>query len=101
MVKTKIGNVDEFEEGHKKVITLDWKSVLIVKRDGRIYALEGRCSHMGISLEKGTILDETIRCPVHGAIFDLATGRRLQNMQAKDIKSYLVTQEGNELFIDL
>jgi nitrite reductase/ring-hydroxylating ferredoxin subunit len=101
MVKTRIGRVDDFEEGYKKVVTLDWKSVLVVKTDGKVYALEGRCSHMGISLDRGTIIDGSIRCPAHGAVFDLATGKRLQNLQAKDIKSYPVTQEGDELYIDL
>jgi nitrite reductase/ring-hydroxylating ferredoxin subunit len=101
LVKTKIGNANDFEEGCKKALTVDWKSVLIVKKDGKIYALEGRCSHMGIPLERGAVVDATIRCPGHGAVFDLATGKRLQNLQAKDIKSYKVTQEGDELYIDL
>jgi len=101
MAKTKIGNANEFEDGFKKAITLDWKSILIIKKGGRVYALDGRCSHMGVPLEKGTIVDDTIRCIAHGAVFDLTTGKQLQDMQARDIRSYEVTQEGDELFIDL
>jgi nitrite reductase/ring-hydroxylating ferredoxin subunit len=101
VTKTRIGGVEDFEEGCKKSLTIDWKPILIVKTDGKIYALEGRCSHMGIPLERGTVVDETIRCQVHGAVFDLNSGKRLQNMQAKDIKAYKVTREGDDLFIDL
>jgi len=63
--------------------------------------VDGRCSHMGIPLERGIVLESTIRRPAHGAIFDLAGGKVLRNLQARDIRSYPIIQEGDELFIDL
>lgn len=63
--------------------------------------IDGRCSHMGIPLERGIVFESTIRCPAHGAVFDLASGKVLRNLQARDIRSYPIIQEGDELFIDL
>jgi len=56
---------------------------------------------MGIPLERGIVFEGTIRCPAHGAVFDLASGKVLRNLQARDIRSYPIIQEGDELFIDL
>ena len=56
---------------------------------------------MGIPLERGIVFESTIRCPAHGAVFDLAIGKVLRNLQARDIRSYPIIQEGDELFIDL
>jgi len=101
MVKVRAGNVNDFYEGSKKLMTLNMRQVLIVRTDGQFFAVEGRCSHMGIPLDRGTVFEGKIRCPAHGAIFDLATGKVVQNPQARDIKVYPVTIEGDELFVDI
>ena len=32
---------------------------------GRVFALEGRCAHLGADLGQGTVVDETLRCTFH------------------------------------
>jgi nitrite reductase/ring-hydroxylating ferredoxin subunit/uncharacterized membrane protein len=45
--------------------------VLLLRKDGRTYALADRCSHRGCSLHEGQLRDDTITCPCHGSTFRL------------------------------
>lgn len=50
------------------------KQILLAKQDGRIYALSNRCTHYGAPLHMGVLGNKRIRCPWHGACFNLETG---------------------------
>lgn len=53
--------------------------ILVVNLDGTHYALEDRCSHEDFELSAGSVHagDSSIECALHGARFDLASGRAL------------------------
>ncbi|SRR6266508_585698 len=51
---------------------------MLVRRDGRIFALANRCSHRGGPLHKGRITDGRVRCPWHPSTFSLQDGSILQ-----------------------
>lgn len=59
-----------------KPVCVDAKGapVLLVKRNGRIYAIGEVCSHLGGPLAEGTIEGNGIRCPWHGSRFSLENG---------------------------
>lgn len=46
-------------------------ALLLVRKQGRIYAVADRCSHRGCALHKGELVAETIVCPCHGSTFRL------------------------------
>ena len=48
--------------------------ILIVRREGKIFALAETCSHLGGPLAEGTLIDNTVRCPWHGSRFSLEDG---------------------------
>ncbi len=48
--------------------------VVLVKQDGKIYALTAVCTHAGGPLDEGTLEDDTIVCPWHGSRFCLKDG---------------------------
>lgn len=48
--------------------------VLLVKNEGRIYAVSNKCPHMGCTLARGSLWGMTVRCPCHEWTFDLRTG---------------------------
>jgi nitrite reductase/ring-hydroxylating ferredoxin subunit len=49
--------------------------VLLARSEGKVYATINRCSHAASSLSIGRIRRGTVMCPLHGARFDLASGR--------------------------
>ena len=51
--------------------------VLAGRTDAGWFAVENRCSHAGSPLHEGRVRRGAILCPLHGARFDLATGKCL------------------------
>jgi len=51
------------------------KSVLVAKVDGEYCATGSVCPHLGAPLGRGVFRLGRIRCPWHGACFDLSTGK--------------------------
>lgn len=56
-------------------ITILGEELVLVRRDGRIYCLEGRCKHRGVPLSEGRFeFPCTISCAYHGWTYNLSTG---------------------------
>jgi nitrite reductase/ring-hydroxylating ferredoxin subunit len=49
--------------------------VLVALVGGVPFAIEDACNHAGASLSEGERQDGCVACPMHGYIFELATGR--------------------------
>lgn len=48
--------------------------VLLIKQAGQIHAIGHKCSHYGAPLVNGALGDGRVRCPWHGACFNIKTG---------------------------
>ena len=101
--------------GEMRGFTLAAKKVLIANVDGQYYAMDAVCSHAGGYLPAGRLEGKTVRCPVHGAEFDVTTGCMViyvpgkvsRNMNAgcrdgaghgpMDLRTYKVVVEQNEI----
>ena len=47
---------------------------LLVRENGQYYAVSHKCTHFGAPLAKGALCEGQVRCPWHGACFNVATG---------------------------
>lgn len=61
-------------EGDTKVVDVGEVSVMVTRRDGRVFALRDRCTHRGGPLHQGTIEDGCVVCPWHDSAFRLDDG---------------------------
>lgn len=68
--------------------------------DGTIYATSDICSHETASLTRGSLDEAVVTCPLHGAQFDVRTGKNLRMPAVVPIKSYPVKLEADEIFIE-
>jgi nitrite reductase/ring-hydroxylating ferredoxin subunit len=48
--------------------------LLVVHDDGKVFALDNRCPHLGFPLHRGSVEDGILTCHWHHARFDLASG---------------------------
>ncbi|XP_049721621.1 apoptosis-inducing factor 3 isoform X3 [Elephas maximus indicus] len=55
-------------------VELGWGKVLLVKDNGEFHALGHKCPHYGAPLVKGVLSRGRVRCPWHGACFNISTG---------------------------
>ena len=54
------------------------KEIMIANIDGKYYAISDRCRHSNASLSMGSLNGKVVTCPLHGAQFDVTTGRKLR-----------------------
>lgn len=48
--------------------------ILLIKQKGELHALGTKCTHYGALLNTGALGDGRVRCPWHGACFNIKTG---------------------------
>jgi nitrite reductase/ring-hydroxylating ferredoxin subunit len=71
--------------GKMKHVEIEGKEILLANSgDGTVYALSDRCSHMNAPLSMGTLNGKVVTCPMHGARFDITTGKKIAEPMAPD-----------------
>ncbi|HET6724976.1 MAG TPA: FAD-dependent oxidoreductase [Gammaproteobacteria bacterium] len=75
------------------------ENVLVARRNGEPFALSAKCTHYGGPLDKGLIVDATIRCPWHHARFDLKTGEAIGAPALNPVGCWKVEVENDRLYV--
>src|SRR5262245_19985512 len=75
-------------------------TVAIFLHEGRIFAVDNRCPHMGFPLDRGTCHDGILTCHWYHARFDLASGGTF-DLWADDLPVYPVEVQGDQVLIDV
>ena len=65
----------EFPDEGKLAARLGGWNVLVVRGDDGLSAVNDRCTHQAALLSPGRVRRGAIMCPLHGARFEMATGR--------------------------
>jgi nitrite reductase (NADH) small subunit len=89
-------NMNELSEGQGKTVEAGGKLVAIFMENGRYFAIDDVCPHMGMSLSGGCVEDGIVTCPWHAWRFRLADGVWADNPRIK-IGSYPVRIVGTEI----
>ena len=76
--------VKDIPPGKLKHVEIQEKEILIANSDGKVYALCDRCSHMNAPLSMGTLNGKVVTCPMHGARFDVTTGKKVGEPMSPD-----------------
>ncbi len=76
------------------------RKVALCRVGGKTHAVTNVCPHQGGPLGEGYMEGATLTCPWHGWRFDVTTGRSTSHPEIT-IPSYPVTQEGDQLFLEV
>jgi nitrite reductase/ring-hydroxylating ferredoxin subunit len=90
-MKVVVGKVSDFENGDRKIVDVNGKSIGVFRVDDQFYALRNRCPHQYGPLCVGTLAPRAVSagpgdvkmdsgppllaCPWHGWEYDIATGQ--------------------------
>ncbi len=97
---TTIAKVGDLAEGRGETFHLDGRAIALFLVDGKYYALDDRCPHMGASLGVGDVIDGCVRCDRHLWTFNLADGSCPDAPQLK-AETFDVRVEGEEVQVML
>ncbi len=93
-----VGSLAELAAKGRMVVKGRRCPVLVVHDQGRVFALDNRCPHLGFALAKGSIRDGILTCPWHHARFDLVSGGTF-DLWADDVPTAEVRIEEGQVFV--
>ena len=94
--------VDDVPDGTMKMAWVDGTDqVLVVHTNGRLYAMQGICSHEYFELDKGFLTAGTLTCALHLSRFDLETGEPLDPPAELPLAIYPVVVEDGRILIEV
>lgn len=73
------------------------KTLCIIYKDGKWYALDGKCSHAGGPLFAGKLEDGQIVCPWHRVGFDVKSGQASSG--GYFVNTYPIKEEKGKLWV--
>ncbi|MEE8445964.1 MAG: bifunctional 3-phenylpropionate/cinnamic acid dioxygenase ferredoxin subunit [Alphaproteobacteria bacterium] len=94
-----VATTSEVDEGEVQQVSVGRTDIALYKLDGDYYATDDICSHAYASLADGYVEDGQIECPLHGACFDIKTGKALTAPANVDLKTYPVKIEGDKILV--
>ena len=56
------------------------RKLLVANVGGGLHAMDATCSHMGGDLTKGKLENGVVKCPRHGAQYDVTTGKLVKDV---------------------
>ena len=94
--------VDEVPDGTMKMAFVDGTDqVLVVNSNGRLYAMQGICTHEYFELDKGFLTAGTITCALHLSRFDLDNGEPLDPPAEVPLAVYTVVVEDGRVIVEV
>jgi nitrite reductase/ring-hydroxylating ferredoxin subunit len=97
----KIARVDDVPPGEARQFHVEDRPVALCNVDGEFYAFEDICTHQFAHLTEGGLEGDKIKCPLHGARFDVKTGRPTSLPAVKPVPLHEVKVEDGAVYVSL
>ncbi|HKJ66421.1 MAG TPA: non-heme iron oxygenase ferredoxin subunit [bacterium] len=88
------------ESGTAQVVMEDGHKIALIRIDNEVYAINDTCSHAQASLAEGEIVGDNIKCPLHGAEFDIRTGEVQSFPAVVGVANYETRIENGKIYVD-
>ena len=97
----KVATISDLDEDEAMQIVVEGKEIALINRGGELFALDDICTHAYASMSDGYIEGDCIECPLHGAQFDIKTGKAVTPPATEDLASYGVKVEDGDVYVGL
>ena len=96
-----LGTVDEVGPGEIKQYLVEDRFVALCNVEGEFYAFEDVCTHQFTHLSEGEFAGSEVKCPLHGAKFDVKTGAARSLPAVKPVPKHEVKVENGNVYVAL
>ena len=96
-----VAKVGDIPKRGMKGFAINGKKILVAEVGGKFYAIASLCTHLGGPLEKGKLDGKVVKCPWHGSLFDITSGKAVGGPAKKDCEKYDIKIENGEVFVKL
>ncbi|XP_049918551.1 apoptosis inducing factor mitochondria associated 4 [Epinephelus moara] len=91
----------DLKDGQMKEVTVGEQKVLLVRTQGQYSAVGSQCSHYNAPLVKGALVGDRVRCPFHGACFNVRTGDIEEYPGLDSLPCYKVKVEDGQVYVSI
>ena len=81
-------------------VNVTGQPIALARSNGKIFAVDNRCPHMGYPLNRGSVQDGILICHWHHAMFDLASGCTFHPF-ADDVQAYPVEIRNGSVYVNV
>lgn len=87
--------------GQMRLFSVAGEEILVCHAAAGFFALRNRCPHAQSPLDGGRLRQNSISCPLHGARFDLVTGRALGSSGYRPLTCFPVKVEDGRVLVGM
>jgi 3-phenylpropionate/trans-cinnamate dioxygenase ferredoxin subunit len=98
----------DLKPGEMKKFSISGTDILITNLDGAFYAIANTCTHMGGSLANGNLENGVVKCPRHGAEYDVKTGKCVGKLSflfvkklTDGVQAYPVEMKDGQVYVQI
>lgn len=91
--------LDDIPNGKHRAFTIGGVSILILRINPDVFAVENRCTHLDFPLEGGRQIGTDIICRKHGARFDIRTGKAVVGPAVDPLRRFDARVKGGRIEI--
>jgi nitrite reductase/ring-hydroxylating ferredoxin subunit len=96
----RVASLEEVQKAGCLAVQANGHVVALFAYDGKVYAVDNRCPHMGFPLDRGTLQDGILTCHWHHARFDLESGGTFDQW-ADDAQVFPVAIVDGQVLVDV
>ncbi|NML47867.1 non-heme iron oxygenase ferredoxin subunit [Ramlibacter sp. G-1-2-2] len=100
MAQLKVAASQSLAEGEPVSVTVQGQPIMLVRWEGKPYALGDICTHQYALLSDGFFADGCIECPLHQATFDVRTGVPQCGPATVPARRFEVSEADGEVFLE-
>ena len=97
----KVAVLSELPPGGRKLADVGGRALALFNVEGTVYAIDDVCTHDGGPLAEGELIGCEVRCPRHGARFDVRTGKAVGFPAFEPTASHAVEVRGEDVYVAL
>jgi 3-phenylpropionate/trans-cinnamate dioxygenase ferredoxin component len=97
----KAARKSELPENDGTYVEVEGNRIALFNLDGKIYAIDNTCTHMGGPLSLGLVQKDEVECPWHGSRFDIKTGEVRVFPAKEGVATYRVRVTGDDVEVEV
>ena len=95
----KIASLSDIPPGDMVSVKVGAEEILLVNLDGELHACDDICTHAYANLSEGDLEEGEVVCPLHGAVFDVASGAPVTPPATQALRKFAVRIEGDDVLV--
>ena len=95
---TTVAKVGDIPDGEGATYTINERMVAVFNENGKYFAIDDLCPHMGASLAEGYLEDGVVSCPWHAWRFCIKDGKWVDNPRT-GVDCFEVKIEGDSVLV--